>query len=419
MSWLLPSVLAIGAFAALATVALHFIARSRPLAEPLPTARFVPQKPVHARARSVALSDLILLALRIAAIVALTAGAAGPVLSSRGRVSRVILADRSRAIASAAAVRDSVRAYLRSGDQLVIFDSGAVRAQPALDSIVATGARGSLSAALAAAAHLAVYAADHADSIDLVLVSPMSIEEVDDATLKIRNTWPGRVRVVPVAAFPVREGVSRMQVDAPPNDALAAGLSLLPKSSVRADVRIVRTRPSAADSLWARIVGHVLVVWPASPSATSFAARSTVDTIGGVVSNGGVMVSNFPRLWALEGTAVARWTDGEPAAVERPLGDGCERDVGILIDQASDLTLRAPFRLFVSPLLAPCGGMRATQSLPASAITAFTGPTGLAPASAFRDRATIVSRATPWLLALGALLLILELAVRRSNRRLA
>src|SRR5262245_33099118 len=63
MSWLLPSALGIAAVAALAAVALHFIARSRPVAEPLPTARFIPNRPIHARTRSFALTDLLLLAM--------------------------------------------------------------------------------------------------------------------------------------------------------------------------------------------------------------------------------------------------------------------------------------------------------------------------------------------------------------------
>ena len=49
----MPSALAIGALAAVVAIALHFIARSRPLAEPLPTARFIPERRfMRARARS-------------------------------------------------------------------------------------------------------------------------------------------------------------------------------------------------------------------------------------------------------------------------------------------------------------------------------------------------------------------------------
>ena len=37
----------------------------------------------------------------------------------------------------------------------------------------------------------------------------------------------------------------------------------------------------------------------------------------------------IPAIWRSEGSAVARWSDGEPAAVEHVVGEGCIRDVGI------------------------------------------------------------------------------------------
>ncbi|MEO6877104.1 MAG: BatA domain-containing protein, partial [Gemmatimonadaceae bacterium] len=96
MTWLVPSALAIAGVASAIAIALHFIARSRPLAEPLPTARFIPPNPVHARSRSFALTDLLLLAIRIAALLAIGLAVAAPVISGRGRVERIVLADRSR-----------------------------------------------------------------------------------------------------------------------------------------------------------------------------------------------------------------------------------------------------------------------------------------------------------------------------------
>ena len=78
MSWLLPSALAVAGVACVALIAAHFIARDRPVAEPLPTARFVPDRRIHARTTSIALSDLLLLALRIAAVAAIGLGIAVP-----------------------------------------------------------------------------------------------------------------------------------------------------------------------------------------------------------------------------------------------------------------------------------------------------------------------------------------------------
>jgi hypothetical protein len=121
-------------------------------------------------------------------------------------------------------------------------------------------------------------------------------------------------------------------------------------------------------------------------------------------------------LWSLQGSAVARWADGESAAVEHAAGDGCIRDVGVLVDDASDVTLRAPFRRFASQLVGPCGGTRSARPLSEAGVAALIGNGGLASARALTDGKTASSRWTPWLLAFAALLLIAELAARRTTR---
>ena len=414
MNWLTPSAIGIAAVAALVAIALHFIARSRPVAEVFPTTRFIPERPIHARTRSLALTDVLLLLLRLLAIALVGIAVAGPLFASGRRVMRIVIADRSRSVASAAAVRDSARTYLRSGDELVAFDSSAhaVRAT-ALDSLEPSGAKGSLSAALSAAIRTAVRAAPKTDSIELVLVSPLAEEEADEATTRIRATWPGRIRVVRVGAAMSAPTQGTLEVRAPANDAVAAGLSLLPMSVSSSPVRVVRGRTTSDDSAWARTRGHVLVHWPASDTSANWTPRPTIDAIGGVTANGATAVARFPRLWSLQGAAVARWADGEPAAVERAIGDGCIRDVAVLLDEASDVTLRGPFRRFATELLGPCGGSRSAQPLSEASVASLVGGTELASARAVRDGATATSRWTPWLLALAALVLIAELAIRR------
>jgi hypothetical protein len=148
-------------------------------------------------------------------------------------------------------------------------------------------------------------------------------------------------------------------------------------------------------------------------------ARATIDAIGGVVSATGTMVSRFPRLWRLDGAAVARWADGEPAAVERAMGAGCIRDVGLLFDPSSDITLRASFRRFSAALVAPCGGARDVAPMDRTWINAFTGSGALASSESLRDRSAETSRWTPWLLAAVTLLLLAELLARRSERSVA
>jgi aerotolerance regulator-like protein len=416
MTWLLPSALTIAGIACVALIAAHFIARDRPVAEPLPTARFIPDRRIHARTTSIALSDLLLLALRVAAVAALGLGVAGPIVAgARGRIARIVLLDRSRSALSLAEVRDSVR-VAGTADVTIAFDSAArTLTGRAVDSIEKSGAVGSLSAALAATHAVAGSLSSRADSIEVAIVSPTSVEELDAATASIRALWPGRIRVMRVRPDTIKSVSSRLELPRDPSDAVVAGLSLSPRE-VGAQVRVVRARVSAADSAWGREAGHVLVHWPAADSATDWPARTNLDAIGGVSSASGAIVARLPRLWSVTGRAIARWADGEPAAVERPFGAGCIRDVAVIVDPASDVTLRAPFRDFSRALLAPCGGARAFAPIDSATLSRLAGVGPLAAARNFRGATDEASRFTPWLLAVGALLLLLELAVRRSSR---
>jgi hypothetical protein len=418
MSWLVPSALVVAGVAALVAIALHFIARSRPLAEPLPTARFIPQRPVRARTRSFALNDLLLLLIRLLVLGALGAAVAGPVFATaRARVERIVLVDRSRAVANIAEVRDSVRSLARPGDVLIAFDSAATMVR-SVDSLARVPARGSLSAALAAALREAGVIAKRADSVELVVVSPLVAGEIDEATNRIRDVWVGRIRPVRVRAESDSGKAFRLMADASTDDPVVAGLALRGLIG-SGEGRLIRGRVTAADSAWVRGGNRLLVHWPSSDTATVWPARTSIDAIGGVSSATGSLVSRFPRLWRLEGEAIARWADGEPAAVERAAGSGCIRDVGLLLDPSSDIALREPFGRFVQALVAPCGGNRNATPMNDAWIAQFSGTGGLASAEIFRDRASGSSAWTPWLLAAAALLLIVELLARRSERSVA
>ena len=229
MTWLVPSALAIAGVAALIAAALHLIARSRPIAEALPTARFIPLRGVHARTRSIAMSDVMLLLLRIAAIAAIGAAIAAPIVArARGRVTRILVVDRSRAGASVAELRDSARSVMAGVGRVIAFDSvPRVVARSAIDSMSLSSARGSLSAALVAAARDAAGLAEQSDSIELVVVSPFAAEEMDAATLRIRGSWPGRVRLVTVSGSRVSDEPPRIESAANVDDPVIAGLSLM------------------------------------------------------------------------------------------------------------------------------------------------------------------------------------------------
>jgi hypothetical protein len=385
MTFLAPWWLAAGGVAGAAVVALHFLARQRPRAANLPTARFVPDLPARAPSRAVRPADLVLMAVRVAAVLALSAAMAGPVPGRSGYLPRVVLADVSRAAASLGAVRDSAAAAWRDGDVLIAFDSAARHVTPSgFDSIVEreTGRRpkGSLSAALAAARRAASRLGERYDSVELVIVSPLLAEEWDAATAAIRAEWPGRARLVRIGAAD-RLPAQAVAVYSEPDDPMRATVALLGRRTGPA-TRLVRGVPAGADSAWAA-GGGVLVVWPREPLLPAEAAPAWRGP-GAVFAEDVVSVAAYPRApaAAIGGTVVARWADGAPAATERPLGSGCVRQVAVPFIEGGDYALRGSTLKLVDLLAAPCGGTSGAVALGDSALGLLRGPDGLAAGSA-------------------------------------
>ena len=83
MTFLAPGFLWGAALVALATAVLHLLAWRRPPTVPLPTARFVPERTMRVMARTVRLSDVWLLLLRVALIACAGVALARPVLRHR------------------------------------------------------------------------------------------------------------------------------------------------------------------------------------------------------------------------------------------------------------------------------------------------------------------------------------------------
>ena len=409
MTFLAPGVLAMGAVALAALAVLHWMARRRPRAVVLPTARFVPERPTRLLSRTVALTDPWLLLLRALAVAALVLAFAQPVLARRReRVARVVLVDRSRDVADVGELRDSVRSVADAGTTVIVFDTAAARLTTAPDSIRLSGAGGSLSAAFAAALRAGAAVAATADSVELVVVSPLAGRETDAATGSIAAGWPGRVRRVPVALRGADTTSRTIEVRAANGDAVAAAASLGVRSA--ATVRVVRDALGAADSAWlAAAAGRVLVGWPAAGLDAGGARRPSA-----VVAGRATVVAPFggARAPAL-GAVIARWADGSPAATERAVGGGCARDVAIPVDQRSDVALRPAFRALVAALVAPCGEAGAGVALAgeASALPPASGP--LAAGRALAPREGGSSPLAPLLLAVGVALLLVEWLARR------
>jgi hypothetical protein len=135
-----------------------------------------------------------------------------------------------------------------------------------------------------------------------------------------------------------------------------------------------------------------------------------------------VVVSPFDRQWSfppdsLRGAEViARWVDGEPAAVEKPDGAGCVRSVAIPVSPIGDFVIRHDFVRLVASLSRPCA--RITSLIPADPadIAKLEGKGGLAPRSAFQPLTDAHSDLAPWLFALAIAAAMAELLLRRRSR---
>jgi len=374
-------------------VALHFIVMRQPPSQWLPTVRFVPERDARAPTIARRPEDLLLLLLRVLLILLVGAAFARPIwIPHRAPVYRIVAVDRSRAVSNVREAADSARSAMAGGGTLVLFDSSAHATDAgvvdSLRRLTRSAASGSVSAALVVALQTASRVRDCADSLELTIVSPFAIGELDAAADSIRTLWPGAVRVVRVAA--------------------------------------------RADS----VPGRAAVRWPADGHAPGTVARPAPDTVGAVVASGIAVVAPFERRWRLaradsiHGVVVARWVDGEPAAVEHATAPGtdsawCERDVAVAVPTAGDVALRPEYERFVAAMRAPCGRVGALTGNRSDADSGRSNATDVealrgqgstrVPARAIRAAATVQVPLLPWLLGAALVAALVELGVRRRR----
>lgn len=424
MTFLAPMFFFVALGVAAGAAALHFIVTRQPTSSALPTVRFVPLSAVRVTTVAPVPEDLLLLLVRVLAVLLLGAALARPVLvPARRPVLRIVLADVSRAVGSIEGVRDSARALLGARDMLVVFDSSArVVHGRAADSVVhleRSSRGGRLSPALITAIRAASAAREMADSIELDVISPLRASELDGATQAVRALWPGRIRLVRVAASADSLALpSGIEMRADPSDPLVVATAEM--HSPNASVRVVRGQPTAADSAWASSGRHTLVRWPAVGAPPGWIASTSPDTVGAVTAGEAAVVTPFERRWRLDGAAritrvAARWVDGAPAAVERAIGGGCMRDVAIGVTPRGDLVLRRSFGRFVQALVAPCEAVAGSLAADSGAIASLAGAGALAAHDAIAAPSAVDSPLVPWLLAGAIGLALLELLVRRGS----
>jgi hypothetical protein len=422
MSLLAPGFFFASLGVAATIVALHFIVTRQPRAAFLPTARFVPDTRATTVARARRPSDLLLMLLRVLVVLAAGTGLAKPVLTpSRGQSARVILVDVSRSARGSTALRDSVRAVYRAGDGVVLFDSSSRviggNVADTIGALTATDRRGNLSAALIAALRAGSILRERADSLELVIVSPFAGEELDAATDSIRALWPGKARLVTVRQAADSASVAgKLETNADANDPISITVGLAQSSMTSRTLidRVGTVNPQPVTS-----AGGALIEWPVSTRPRFAIQRAVRDTVGGAVAGEAVVVSAFERQWSfpldsLRGAeVVARWADGDPAAIEKSDGAGCLRSVGIPVPSAGDLSIRKDFVGFLTSLSGPCSGITSSIAADPSVTAKLEGKGGLAPRTAFQPLTDTRSGLAPWLFALAIVAAIAELFVRR------
>ena len=357
-------------------------------------------------------------------VLAVGAGLAKPVIKpARGAQARVILVDASRSARDSLATRDSVRAIYRNNDALVVFDSSARvitgSVGDTINALRSTSKRGNMSAALIAAMRAGSRLRYRADSLELVIVSPFAAEELDAATDSIRKLWPGKARLIRVGkAADAGDTPGKLEISADAADPLRITVALARNASA-ATALIARSSIQSPQRLSS--LGRALVEWPASTRPTGAIQREVSDTIGGVLAGDALVIAAFERGWAfpvdsLRGSEViARWADGEPAAIERPDGVACTRSVAVPVSPAGDLVIRQDFVRFVVSLSGACSQKVSLAPAGPAALANLEGQGGFAGSEAFEPSDDVQSSLAPWLLALAIAAAIAELFVRRRR----
>lgn len=419
LTLLAPGYLFAGIAAAAALVAAHFIVRRQPRAMMLPTARFVPDAPVLTTGWARVPADVAVLTLRVLCVLLAGLALARPVLPPRVAGSaRVILADNSRAVADVGEVRDSTAALRAPGDVVIAYAATptADSSLPSSDADHLRSERGSLSAALVAAKRAASRFHNRADSVELVIISSFATEELDVATGRIRREWPGRARIVRVAAAVEPRASRPPAVVGETGDPLVVAVAAS-RVTAAADVRIARGNLTAGDSLWARgQPGRVLLHWPMSGAPIGFVARRAPHRAAGLATRASSLVApfevRFQHVPALGSRGVAWWIDGDVAAAETRVGASCVRSVAIPVSPAGDFVLRPDFHAVLRDLVEPCGGASGFAPMSAEALAMLAGAGGLAPANLFGPPRPVTSTPGAWLLAASLMCLLLEMLIR-------
>jgi hypothetical protein len=418
MSVALPWVLALGVVSAAVVGVLHLLSVRRPPTLLLPTARFVPDRTVRAVSRTRQPSDVLLLVLRVLALLCAAVAVAGVrCASGSATVGHVIVTDAGVAMDTTALRR------LVVGDDVgaaVAFASRPVDAAPRPQ---ATGASAALFPLAWRATATLLDAEGQLDSVMLHVVST-DAPALDDAGWRTwRATWPGRVVLHSrgnLASARVRPTVRVVRpiadVRARANDVVVSGFRAAGIAVELVDANDARATDSVATVLWPR--DGVPAGWRALTIADSSTTTSRALVVGGLA---------LPSAWRVSARAndadsaraLAWWSDGRVAAVERRVGATCRREVAVRVDESSDALLTPTAAAFLAQLAAPCLSQSNASVAAFTRVTIDSGTRETAPAHASATVNALRARLggantrptdwwTPLLLALALLLVLLE-----------
>ncbi len=418
----MPWVMGVAVAAAMVIAALHLLSLRQPPTLWLPTARFVEAGDARAVARRPRPNDLLLLALRVAALLLAGAALAGTRCHAGGPGGVHLV------VADSAARADSALWWAQAVQPPRTTTTATAASDDAMHVVWSTGVAIDPGSALVAAQREAARVAESdaaAERIALTVVMPSQVRSARGWNAW-RASWPGDVRVVRQdraggpsagAADSVAERVTfavavRSSLD---DDPVAAAFG-----GVRAKQPVLIDRDSTALPFATR--GDTIVVhWPRLGAPQGWPTRAPIDSAGGVVAMEVALVAPFVRAYrAMPDTSsrvrpIVWWTDGEIAAVEQVVGRGCARSVYLPIAQGSDLLQSAAATGLRAALSAPCGAaLVSTASLGDSSVTRP------AAADLFRGTGRVSARSEPWwltpaLLLAALALLLVEQVVRRRE----
>ncbi len=431
-----PWVLGLAVAGALAITALHLLSVRRPPELLLPTARFLPPRDVRAVSRTRRPSDLWLLLLRVALLLAAGIAIAGPHWRSPKRT-RLLLVVADRAVEhDTASIRRLVSSdateQTESATRVVTVFADSGRADADVASLVPLAIR--------TAARLAREDAS-IDAIALHLLT-RTVPEDSAAYRAWRSAWPGRIVTHTGAPTTRVRRLTVVDADREPgaatrapavDDVVLAALAwhtarLSGAVSAPTDTVLVVRDTTAGAGATASIAAAsgIRLEWPANAVPQGWVAVRAGDSASALVAGGRALMGPWPVVARPDVTsdagrdaiAIAWWSDGTVAATERSTREGCARAIAVSIPAGSDALLSPSSNALFDRLLAPCN---TRPSIPVAALTmrSVDGDTRAA-ADVFRmaagDQDAAEHRSPAWvvavLLGLSVLLLGGEWIVR-------